>query len=156
MKLFLMLIGLALLLLVLPAVAQPAITDDEINDIAAGMYCPVCENIPLEACGTAACDDWRNEIRLYLEQGWSEQEIIDDFVVRFGDRVVGVPQDPTLRALSLVTPWLVAGLALVGVAYMLWRRTHGRGAAGVAVSPTEVIASSNSDYHNLLDQDLKG
>jgi cytochrome c-type biogenesis protein CcmH len=140
----------------LPAVAQPAITDDEINDIAAGMYCPVCENIPLEVCGTAACDDWRNEIRLYLEQGWSEQEIIDDFVVRFGDRVVGVPQDPALRALSLVTPWLVAGLALSGVAFMLWRRTRGRSAAGVAVSPTEPLASSNSDYHNLLDQDLKG
>jgi len=35
-------------------------TDDEVNAIAKQLYCPVCENISLDACGTAACEQWRN------------------------------------------------------------------------------------------------
>ena len=31
-------------------------TDDEVNAIAKELYCPVCENISLDACGTTACD----------------------------------------------------------------------------------------------------
>jgi len=38
-------------------------TDDEVNAIAKQLYCPVCENISLDACGTAACEQWRNIIR---------------------------------------------------------------------------------------------
>ncbi|NQS91637.1 MAG: hypothetical protein HQ574_04445, partial [Chloroflexi bacterium] len=34
-------------------------TDDDVNAIAKQLYCPVCENIPLDACGTAACEQWR-------------------------------------------------------------------------------------------------
>ena len=84
------------------------------NAIAKKLYCPVCENITLDTCGTAACADWRDEIRLQLEQGRTEDQIINDFVSRFGDRVVGTPQDTALRALSLVTPWvIIAGVLLL-------------------------------------------
>jgi cytochrome c-type biogenesis protein CcmH/NrfF len=49
-------IGLLAILLVLasPGFAQGSDpTDDEVNAIASQLYCPVCENIPLDACGTA-------------------------------------------------------------------------------------------------------
>lgn len=105
-----------LLLLALPALAQDGSinepTADDVNEIAGKMYCPVCENIPLDVCGTAACADWRDEIAIMLGDGLTEDEIIDDFVFRFGDRVVGVPQNTTLRVLSLAVP-LLAVLALV-------------------------------------------
>ena len=43
---------------------EPAPTPsiDEVNDIAKNMFCPVCENIPLDVCGTEACEMWREEI----------------------------------------------------------------------------------------------
>ena len=101
-----------------------AISDDEVNSVAKQLYCPVCENIPLDVCETAACQDWRYEIRLQLADGLSEQAIIDDFVDRFGERVVGTPQDPTLRNLSLITPWVIALLVAAGglLAIFSWRR----------------------------------
>lgn len=86
---------------------QTTVTDDQVNEIASKLYCPVCENITLDTCGTAACADWRYEIRLQLEAGLGAEEIKADFVRRFGDRVVGTPYDPVLRALSLVTPFLL-------------------------------------------------
>ena len=103
--------------------AQPrtTVTDNEVNAIAKDLYCPVCENITLDTCGTAACADWRYEIRLQLEAGLSAEQIKADFVRRFGDRVVGTPYDPILRALSLVTPFLLIGLG----AYVFFRMTRG-------------------------------
>ena len=50
----------------------PGITDDQVNAIARQMYCPVCENTPLDVCPTQACAEWRELIRDELAQGWSE------------------------------------------------------------------------------------
>lgn len=123
-----MVIALAWLAGAAPAQAQDGdgaiITDDQVNSIARGLYCPVCENVPLDVCPTAACAEWREEIRVQLSEGATPREVVDNFVARYGDRVVGTPQDPTLRALSLVTPWVISGLALLGalMVFARWRR----------------------------------
>ncbi|MDX1437375.1 MAG: cytochrome c-type biogenesis protein CcmH, partial [Anaerolineales bacterium] len=57
-------------------------TDDEVNAIAKGMYCPVCENIPLDVCPTPACIQWRAVIRDKLAEGWTETQIKDYFVAQ--------------------------------------------------------------------------
>lgn len=113
---------LALMVCIGAVSAQPrtTVTDDDVNAVAKELYCPVCENITLDTCGTAACADWRYEIRLQLEAGMSTEEIKTDFVRRFGERVVGTPYDPILRALSLVTPF---ALIVLG-AYVFFRVTR--------------------------------
>lgn len=141
--------------LVVPALAQDgnSVTDDEVNEVAKKLYCPVCENIPLEYCGTAACDDWRYEIRLQLEAGLSEQEIVEDFIARFGDRVVGVPQDPLLAAISMVVPILMIGASLLAVLFLGVRWVRNR------PEPTAVAAEPTADaspYRDILERDLAG
>ncbi len=133
--------------------ANDGITDDQVNAIAKKLYCPVCENITLDTCGTAACADWRYEIRLQLEAGRSEQQIIDDFVARFGDRVVGTPEDAALRALSLVTPWvIIAGVLLILGRMVLTRRR----AAHKPVSAATADNASAQKYQELIERDLEG
>jgi cytochrome c-type biogenesis protein CcmH len=134
---------------------ETTISDDEVNAIASKLFCPVCENIPLDTCGTAACEDWRYEIRIQLEAGKTEQEIIDDFVVRFGDRVVGTPQDPLLRALSLVTPWVLVAMALLVIAYVFvnWRRNQLQADYDRARIEEE---TSGHEYRDILEQDIAG
>jgi len=159
---FLKLLTITLLVFTLPtlmAMAQTTdgdgvtVTDDEVNAVAKQLYCPVCENIPLDTCGTAACEDWRYEIQLQLEAGMSEAAIIDDFVYRFGDRVVGTPQSTAPRLLSLVTPWIAIALGLV-VSVQFWRsrlRTENENSAS-ELSPK----TSNSTYRDLLENDVAG
>ncbi len=118
----------ALVLAALPALAQSSISDDQVNAVASRLYCPVCANVTLDACATQACYQWKEDIRADLAAGRTSDEIVAKFIAQFGQRVVGTPHDPTLRALALVTPWLLAGIALVvGVATMLrWRALRGR------------------------------
>ncbi|MBI5668814.1 MAG: cytochrome c-type biogenesis protein CcmH [Chloroflexi bacterium] len=150
---------LLLLALAVPVTAQNSptsgtVTADDVNAIAKQMYCPVCENIPLDVCSTAACAQWRDEIRIQLQQGRTEQEIKNDFVARYGDRVLGTPQDPTLRALSLVTPWMIAALVALVAAVVLVRWWRGRGTAALATTGS-VAAPSDDDYRARLERDLQ-
>ncbi|GIK27125.1 MAG: hypothetical protein HND48_16895 [Chloroflexi bacterium] len=123
-------LALALLIAVVVAVGLAAaqdtstVTANDVNEIAKTLYCPVCENIPLDTCPTAACEDWRYEIRLMLEDGFTPDEIKADFVRRFGDRVVGTPYDPVLRALSFVIPILAAVGVVALVIYVSVRARH--------------------------------
>ena len=86
-------------------------SDDAVNAIAKQMYCPVCENTPLDVCPTQACAEWRELIREKLAAGWDEEQIKDYFVLQYGDRVLATPP--------------ARGLELAGVHYSggcFWRR----------------------------------
>ena len=67
---------------------QPTPSDDQVNAIARQLYCPVCENIPLDVCPTTACAKWRELIRQKLSDGWNEQQIKDYFVNQYGASVL--------------------------------------------------------------------
>jgi cytochrome c-type biogenesis protein CcmH len=104
---------LALLLVLLPAAVygQDEITDDEVNEVAKDVYCPVCESTPLDVCPTQACADWRELIRTKLAEGQSRDEILDYFARQYGD---GVLSNPPRRGASLIVLWIlpVAGVLL--------------------------------------------
>jgi cytochrome c-type biogenesis protein CcmH len=93
----------------------PTPSDDDVNRIAGQLFCPVCENVPLDECQTAACDQWRELIRQKLAEGWSDDEIKAFFVNQYGDRVLGTPPRRGAHWLLYVLPPVVflAGLGLL-------------------------------------------
>lgn len=92
-------------------------TDDDINAIAKQLYCPVCENVPLDVCGTQACAQWRELIREKLLEGWTEDEIKAYFSEQYGDRVLSEPPPRGLNWLVYIIPPLV----FLGGAFFLYR-----------------------------------
>ncbi len=92
-------------------------TDDQVNTIAKQLYCPVCENIPLDVCPTQACAQWRDLIREKLGEGWTENEIKDYFVAQYGDRVLASPPAKGLNWLVYIIP----PLAIIGGVLVLYR-----------------------------------
>ena len=96
-------------------------TDDEVNAIAKQLYCPVCENIPLDVCPTQACAQWREIIRQKLTEGWTEDQIKQYFVDQYGDRVLATPP---ARGLNLLVYILPPAVFVVG-AYVLFRAVRG-------------------------------
>ena len=153
----LVIILVAVIAAALPVAAQQTqtITDDQVNAVAGKLYCPVCENIPLDVCPTLACEQWREEIRTQLASGMTDQQVIDNFVQRYGERVVGTPQDPTLRALSLITPWILGFIAALFAAFILFRWRTGRSSQPAPVGDAADATGNDEDsYRNRIEQDL--
>jgi cytochrome c-type biogenesis protein CcmH len=146
--------AVVLLMVVLGAQAQDnAASDNAVIAIAEKMYCPVCENIPLDECQTTACLEWKEEIRQQLAAGRDEAQIIEDFVTRFGDQVVGVPRDPTLRLLTILVPGLAVLLAL-GLGVHTFRRFGSHQRLRVQGEPVDVSGKSEAEYRSQLESDL--
>jgi cytochrome c-type biogenesis protein CcmH len=130
---------------------QSAPSDDEVNAIAKQLFCPVCENTPLDVCPTQACAQWRELIREKLAAGWSEQEIKDYFVEQYGARVIGVPPAQGLNWLVYLIP-PVAVLAGAFILYKVFR--SGKQPAEQPAAETNVAPLTNQ-YVSRLEEELK-
>lgn len=111
------LVLIAALSVALPVAAQAPVTDDEVNEIARNLFCPICENTPLDACPTQACQDWREEIRVQLSEGRTRAEIEQYFVERHGARVLAQPRFEGFTILV----WLLPILAVLLGGFLFWR-----------------------------------
>ena len=133
-------------------VAKQRVTADDVNRIAKQMYCPVCENEPLDACRTAACQQGRAQIGQMLSEGQTEQQIKDYFVARYGVRVLAQPPAEGTSLWLYVLP--IVGL-IVGVVIVVWllRRLRARGAAAPVAATA--AKSSGDEYTDRVEQDLK-
>ena len=138
--------------LTLPAFGQTTVTDDDVNRLASRLYCPVCPNETLDACRTDACAQWRNDIRVQLESGATDQQVIDTFVARFGERVIGNPQDPALRALAIGAPLLIGIAALVvgAITFLRWRNRP----ITTTDEPANPVDLPDS-YRKMIERDLE-
>ena len=92
-------------------------TDDDVNEVAKQLYCPVCENIPLDTCGTTACEQWRGIIKDKLAEGWTEDEIKTYFVNQYGDRVLA---EPPARGFNWIV-YAVPVIIFIGGGYLFYR-----------------------------------
>jgi cytochrome c-type biogenesis protein CcmH len=104
---------------------QPTPSDDQVNAIARQLYCPVCENVPLDVCPTEACARWRATIRQQLAEGWTEAQIKDYFVQQYGARVLDEPPARGLNWLVYLLPPLIflIGAFILVRAMRSWRRS---------------------------------
>lgn len=117
------------------------ITDDQVNAIARQLYCPVCENVPLDVCGTQACEQWRQLIRLKLSEGWSEAQIKQYFVDQYGDRVLATPPPRGINWLVYVIPPLavIAGIYILVRAFLAWKRPASSAPTAQTAQPDEYV-----------------
>lgn len=131
-------------------------TDDEVNAIAREMYCPVCENTPLDVCPTQACAEWRELIRDKLSDGWTEEQIEEYFVLQFGDRVMATPPARGLNWLVYIVP----PLAFVAGVYFLYKAFRSMKAAPPkeslqVVEDSQSAESVDDAYYERLEKQLR-
>jgi cytochrome c-type biogenesis protein CcmH len=161
------LLWLATLLLVLSTLAVATVfaqdstpTDDQVNAIARQLYCPVCENTPLDVCPTQACKEWREEIRGMLADGKSEAEIKQHFVDYYGARVLAEPPRTGFNWLVYVVPpiAIVAGIFVLFRALRAWVKPSMESSeetAGAGSGENDAGPSSNDEYIARMEEELK-
>ncbi len=132
--------------------AAPTPSDDQVNAVASQLYCPVCENIPLDVCPTTACAQWRDLIRQKIAAGWSTTQIKDYFVQQYGDRVLAEPPRQGINWLVYIIPPL--GILLGGG--ILYRvLNHMRKAAPAITAAPPSAPEQTDEYLKRVEAELR-
>ena len=126
------------------------VTQDDVNAVAKELYCPVCENVPLDVCGTEACSQWRQVVREKLEAGYTEREVREYFANYYGDRALSAPPLRGLNWLVYILPpaFFLAGVFVLFSVLSKMRRP---------IQPTgaEQPSPSNDPYVAKFEEQLK-
>jgi len=133
---------------------DPTPSDDQVNAIASQLYCPVCENTPLDVCPTEACRQWRALIRQMISEGRTEAEIKQYFVENYGARVLGAPPATGLNWLVYIIPPVII---LAGAFFLLRALKEWTKPATASATPgaSEAKPVAQDDYVTRLEEELK-
>ena len=141
---------------------QPTPSDDEVNMIASQLFCPVCQNTPLDVCPTQACHQWRELIRQMLSEGKSATEIKQYFVTYYGASVLSEPPRSGINWLIYIVPPVafLLGVFLLFQAFRTWKKTaHDSISTPNQSNPGEPETGSGSSredpYLSRIEDELK-
>lgn len=129
---------------------RPTPSDDEVNAIAKELFCPVCENTPLDVCPTEACKQWRALIRQQLAEGKTKKEIQQYFVVQYGARVLAEPPREGLNWLVYIVPpvLFITGVVILFSVFRSWKKPLSE------IAP-EDPETSQDEYIQRLEAELR-
>jgi cytochrome c-type biogenesis protein CcmH len=102
--------------------AEDPVLEARVMRIAEELRCLVCQNETIAASHADLAVDLRKQIRLQLNQGRSEQQILDFMVQRYGDFVLYRPPVKSSTWLLWGGPFILLGAALVALVLNIRRR----------------------------------
>ncbi|WP_233998920.1 cytochrome c-type biogenesis protein [Microbulbifer pacificus] len=91
------------------------------------MRCPKCQNQNLAGSDSMVATDLRREIRRLLEEGFSDADIQDYMVARYGDFVLYRPPLQRNTVALWIAPGVFAALGLLTLIIIVARSRNGRG-----------------------------
>ena len=101
--------------------ADPAL-EARMMVIAEELRCLVCQNETIAASHADLAVDLKNQIRIKLNEGQSQKQILDFMVQRYGDFVLYRPPLKTSTVLLWVGPFALLGIAVMMLVFNVRRR----------------------------------
>lgn len=112
------------LILVAPACAtgeEPATLETRARAIDKQIMCPVCPGQSIAQTQNEYAEQMRTVVREKLAQGWTEEEIKQYFVERFGEQILMTPPKRGVHLVAWIGPFVVLVLAGGVLVYILNR-----------------------------------
>lgn len=140
-----------LLAILLPSPASAQIFSPEVKKVSENFVCQCSCNHQLSGCGMLHCgsaNPLRSEIDLKLQAGMTEEQIVDDFVAKYGGVILSAPTGEgfDLVAWTLPVVALLAGLLVLYRVVRVWTRRRPLPASTPAVPEA---------YRNRMEKELK-
>jgi cytochrome c-type biogenesis protein CcmH/NrfF len=146
---FARLLSVSLLLGASVAVADPT-PDPRAAELARRFESPFCPGRTLDECTSPAAAAWRTDIRQWVEEGVSSEEIERRLEERAGRDLDMVPD----AGVSLTMVALVAFLGLGAAALVRSRLLRRKQASEATITAAPTVAAVGDDYERALDDEL--
>ena len=91
------------------------------------LRCPKCQNQNLADSGSGIAVDLRELVHHMIEQGKTDQEIVDYMVARYGEFVLYRPQHSTATFLLWYGPFILLGIGLLAFVAVVMTNRKRRG-----------------------------
>ncbi|MGH2695680.1 MAG: cytochrome c-type biogenesis protein [Actinomycetota bacterium] len=101
---------------------QPRTLQERTQEIAAGLRCPVCQNLSVADSPSGLAREMREAIADRLRTGQGPEEIRAYFVDRYGEWILLSPSGEGLGAVAWVAPVVALAVGAVAVTLALRRR----------------------------------
>jgi cytochrome c-type biogenesis protein CcmH len=102
--------------------AEDPVLEAKVMRIAEELRCLVCQNETIAASHADLAVDLRKQIRQKLQQGQSQEQILDFMVQRYGDFVLYRPPVKSTTWLLWAGPFVLLGIALIVLVSHIRRR----------------------------------
>lgn len=119
------------------------------------MRCPKCQNQNLAGSDSPVAGDLRREIRRLLEEGFTDREISDYMVARYGDFVLYRPPLQRNTLVLWLAPGVFAAIGLLVLIVIVARSRSGSGARQEDASG-ELSEDEHRRLRQLLGEDESG
>lgn len=119
------LLVIMLTIMAFPGKAWAALYDD----VQESLICPACldDRMTVAACSDTTAEETRQDIQKRLASGETKEQIIDDYVAKYGDTVLAVPRKSGFNLTAWVIPVVsvTGGIGVVYFALTKWVGNHG-------------------------------
>ncbi len=137
-------------LAVVPCLAYGGVPQERharMQRIEKAVLAPCCYTEPVGQHQSEIAVRMRVEIAKWVEQGRTDEEILDTYAKRYGAKVL-VDPNTIPQGWALVVPWAVAGLGTLGAAWMLWRWRAARLATAAPSDAREAVLPDVPDLED--------
>jgi cytochrome c-type biogenesis protein CcmH len=124
--------------------------DQHVHNIGSQLKCPICQNESVADSPSYIAQQMRGVIRQQVQEGKSDQEIIQYFQERYGNQIVWTPQWQGFSLLAWLMPigLMLAGLVLVWFTVRDWK------ALTPASGPRVLLDEDAQEQEQVEDEEL--
>lgn len=130
----------------------PPELEKEAKTLETKLVAPCCWSQQVSVHQSPAAEEVRQDVRRRLGRGETSQQIIDDYVVQFGERILIEPPARGYKMMLYVLPPIA--LFLSGAAVTMWVRRAAR--QGATTTASEATRPTQGDaYEARLEEELR-
>jgi len=130
--------------------------DQRVHDVASQLKCLVCQGESVADSPATLSLQMRGVIRQQLQSGKSEQEVIQYFVSRYGDRILLSPPWHGLTLLVWLVPiaLMVGGILLLFVVLRSWQSHSAKEPIDDRAESVDIDENELAYYQQQIEQEL--
>ena len=137
-------VGISTLVFAAVEEGEPVTNADRAYELAKDFACPVCQGQSVAESDVVVARNIRREIRVWVDEGRSDDFIRDQLVADFGEDIDCTPSSEGVTALVWILP-VVAGAVATGGLVLVFRKWRLDGELEASDDDTALVAAARAD-----------